>query len=102
MTLTEFLLARIAEDEAEANATIAKGRGASYPLHVRARRVLAECEAKRQIVDEYRTVTLGEEPDLDKMPDEIFTGLLYGLTDAMQWLAVPYADHPDYDEAWRP
>lgn len=47
-------------------------------------RVLAECEAKRRIVAE----VLPTHPDYDP---------LY----VQKVLALPYADHPDYDEAWR-
>jgi len=45
-------------------------------------RVLAECEAKRLLVE-----WLAMEPREDQ---------------ALAFLALPYADHPDYDEAWRP
>ena len=51
-------------------------------------RVLAECEAKRRIVERY--------------------GYLYEHGDSgdMRWvlplLALPYASHPDYDPVWRP
>lgn len=128
MTLTEFLLARIAEDEEAARA--ASPGGWSYPgidsvaggtLYDKTRRivdvvyenphdndgrivrrllvpeadangnhiarhdparVLAECKAKRQLVDGFDS---------------------WG-SDA-QWtlrtLALPYADHPDYRDEWR-
>jgi len=48
-------------------------------------RVLAECEAKRRIVEELR---------------EAFGSRRVGLI--FRQLALPYADHPDYDERWRP
>jgi hypothetical protein len=51
-----------------------------------ARRVLAECEAKRRIVDEFA-------PRLRMNGD--FDGLFRAL-------ALPYADHPDYREEWKP
>ena len=62
MTSTDFLLARIAEDEAAAQDEIermkrwpAPGIGARYTLSLAHRftpaRVLAECEAKRRIVE---------------------------------------------------
>lgn len=49
-------------------------------------RVLAEVEAKRRIVDE----TWGG-PDHQDMWDH-----------HVRLLALPYADHPDYREEWRP
>lgn len=152
-TLSEFLLARIAEDEALARAAAADaatpwratyGRQVeqaragflvtpederSYPseppdevaLHIARHdpdRVLAECEAKRALVtmhylmdggapDTYPYVSTGyggEERivypgcvicDGDAFPRR------HGC-DTIRHLAVPYADHPDYDEGWRP
>ncbi|WP_353707620.1 DUF6221 family protein [Cellulosimicrobium sp. ES-005] len=96
MTLTEFLLSRIAEDEARADdAWKAVDNGAIVwdRIHpdVRAAlwppaRVLAECEAKRRIVESARR--LGTRGGVT--PEELLGNL-----------ALPYADHPDYDEAWR-
>lgn len=103
MGIAEFLLARIAEDEAVARAATpgpwewepeTEGCGSigavgDVGIHVSdedaehiARwdpaRVLAECDAKRRIVNECGWVTV------------------------MQLLALPYTDHPAYDESWRP
>jgi hypothetical protein len=95
-TLTEFLLARIGEVEAEVAAfdeewgtTTVAGPvpiGLAYitdteymQLLVEPAHVLAECEAKRQIIERH----------------------LY-LQGTLALLALPYADHPDYREDWRP
>lgn len=124
MTVGEFLLARIAEDEEVAAAAKADSADAdghwwwdgvdfegSWPTSERPKgesyafqswevmaerfdpaRVLAECEAKRRIV-ERATATMGA-----RTPDDVdFYHAAYDLMD----LALPYADHPDYDEAWR-
>lgn len=152
MTLTEFLLARIAEDEADARAAIDPERPGTHwqwvrnhddvptpaptwddgsvglrtvehfptpvvgPLpafvlnHVEmdepraaphiARhdpaRVLAECEAKRLIV--HRHHAPHECPG--NGPQTYYRTELGCPT--VRDLALPYADHPDYDEAWRP
>ena len=53
-------------------------------------RVLAECEAKRRIIE----LCGGWVPDRDVSP--LAADYILGL------LAVPYAGHPDYDEEWRP
>lgn len=53
-------------------------------------RVLAECGAKRDVVENAARY-LNE-------CDQSETLATYTLT----VLALPYADHPDYDEAWRP
>ena len=120
MTLTEFLLARIAEDE----------EWVRHPDWCRAvaddqacdcdgpARVLAECEAKRQIVESY----LAERSRRDiyqsaesRAVEDDGTDLMgqaqarrasaarcRGLEIAVEALALPYADHPDYDEEWKP
>ncbi|MDB5243970.1 MAG: hypothetical protein JWP57_4596 [Spirosoma sp.] len=82
--LTEFLLARIAEDESAARALpsfIVDAAVAYERIHF-ARwapaRVLAECDAKRRA----REMQIADE--LDRI------------------LALPYADHPDYRSEWRP
>ena len=91
MTLTEFLLARIAEDEAMARhsldgeleclPSLTTKRGDVLYVGVNPARVLAECEAKREIL------ALSE----------------HGCGDDYQRvqhaLAIPYADHPDYVHA---
>lgn len=121
VNLTEFLLARIAEDEAVARGAIEghPARSASWwddqddedgpmpslgidgscslqqALHI-ARfdpaRVLAECEAKRRIV-EWHSETHECEDGVAWMPQHIFRTLVV--------LAQPYADHPDFDPSWR-
>lgn len=132
MTLTEFLLARIAEDEAIAREATpepwvdgegyvhtdqvgdqvtdfgstdeAQGRrdSAHIARHDPAR-VLAECEAKRRIVEAALEVLgdleLGEDPLADA--DDLADGQVWAFAEALRLLASVYADHPDYDEAWR-
>jgi hypothetical protein len=142
INLTDFLLARIAEDEAVARAAVTGGRwrysdgdsvgawtlydehwniaslsiyprdeydyaarmpafrppyyvgpavnGAHIARHDPAR-VLAECDAKREVVNFYRAV-----------PEGMQQPYRAGLARALRCLALPYADHPDYDQAWRP
>ena len=130
MDLAEFLLQRIAEDEAVARAATGKygrwelddgddldayevavfpERGGSTCIartwpsadglgdaqHIARHdpaRVLAECEGKRQIVDA-ATVTI-----------DIYRGgtVLDFAWETLRHLALPYADHPDYREEWRP
>ena len=81
MTLAEFLLARIAEDAAVSRI----GRRPSP-------RDLADCEAKRRIVERCaRTASLTQ-------PDR--TGYLSDYVLAQ--LALSYADHRDYREEWKP
>jgi hypothetical protein len=93
MNLTEFLLARIAEDEEVARLEIGRRdvilTGAFAP-----HRILAECEAKRRIVELHR---IGYDPC--DAHDASFESI---PCETLELLALPYADHPDYREAWRP
>ena len=122
-TLTGFLLARIAEDEAAArsgsgepvyphfgdtaaeesvemalNEGCADG-GAEHLRRWLPARVLAECEAKRRIVERHAYINDGSGPLPDGSP-------LYGQHHALGWvvrdLAAIYAAHDDYREEWRP
>jgi hypothetical protein len=120
--LDEFLLARIAEDkriaaEAAAGGGVwaAKGLAEALPqraaaehvAHFDPARVLAECAAKRRIVLACR----------EARPDLHFLGSrARGMADfplsahgphelaalTLALLALPYADHHDYLEEWRP
>jgi hypothetical protein len=171
VTLTEFLLARIAEDEEVARdaspggwsfpgiESVAGGtlydatrriadvvyeqpedhdgrivrhllvpeadvNGAHIARHDPAR-VLAECEAKRRIVEWHENwpVLVRTEPKMETDPADI-RGYTMRMTQQIQWqtereyfrrfgeappsgpilrlLAAVYADHPDYREEWRP
>ena len=101
MTLTEFLLARIAEDEREATACLdqyMRGDGGTKSRWVRQ---LAECEAKRRIVERHRGFGFDEEWAPEGYCGEC-EGTLSSPCATLRLLALPYADHPDYREEWRP
>jgi hypothetical protein len=96
--LTEFLLARIAEDEAAADRLffrrelappIFAGDPPRYGYYTVRDRVLAECEAKRRIVEVAAWLLQ------DGTRAQLTAHQLLGA------LALPYADHPDYREEWR-
>ena len=90
MTITDFLMARLYEDEAEALEANWKFGLVSAPKEVAPHiarhdpaRVLREVEAKRKIV---RDVACGfYDSDYDE---------------AVEHLAAVYSDHPDYDPDW--
>ena len=84
-TLTDFLLARIAED---AEWALREPR-CECSVHEPgcAPRILDECEAKRRIVDKVYDVRGVAGIHLDEV---------------LRLLALPYADHPDYRDEWRP
>jgi len=148
MTLTEFLAARIAEDEAAARATehedgpqtltwrsagarhhrFDNGRRESYQAvycggwdrilvarddvrggpvaaHIARHdpaRVLAECEAKRRRV-EWAATNLDEDAIAGDWSDRGMDATV--ASDIAEWLlkveALPYADRPGFQEAWR-
>ena len=101
--LTEFLLARIAEDEREAgDADEARlwqwsqhGHmiiaDAGHMQRFTPSRMLRECEAKRRIVDEHAR----HKGDCDR-------DYQYGdhPCSTLRALASAYSDHPHYDPAW--
>ena len=122
--LTEFLLARIAEDEAMARAAIQPGElcpwgdkrlprrrpedfsedvmdylGGTWGEHCAAwspLRVLAECEAKREIIHMRQAMERR-----DGLWDRVILPSVSAALDlALMALAAPYADHSDYDQAW--
>jgi hypothetical protein len=99
LTLADFLLARIAEDEAAVDVrsrirvdywTDAEQDACD---RVGSARVLAECEARRKIVGRY--TRLHETVPVDP-------GSYLEARAAVRYLAAVYADHPDYREEWRP
>lgn len=138
--LATFLLDRIAEDEAAARAAevaskyewsdnafteaveLADNEGAleAATKHIARHdpaRVLAECEAKRKIVERREelegmvravleaTQVVPPAADEQAAVDFAVTGVRGGIVtcdDILRRLALPYANHPDYRDEWRP
>jgi hypothetical protein len=95
--LAEFLLARIAEDEAAAWGTGNSGYTLSIVdgvtgTTVGGARLRAECEVKRRIVAAARDYS----PELEHGDNGEWA---FDLT--LRALALPYSDHPDFREEWR-
>lgn len=59
----------------------------------RSTRMLAEVDAKRQLIERLAPIADG---------DFIDAGEQVVAQDALRFLALPYADHPDYHGDWRP
>jgi hypothetical protein len=98
MDIAEFLLARIAEDEewAEANPHFSDSPEWVPPFWTRTR---AECDAKRRIVEmALDTVSVSQQAAFSR--GEVPS--VGGLGEVLQFLALPYADDPDYRPEWRP
>lgn len=85
--LTEFLLARIAEDEAWAKHRDIVTFGCD-DSRMSPARVLADLEAKRRIVAQ---ASFWEAEPVGRTLDYV-----------ARVLALPHADHPDYREEWKP
>jgi hypothetical protein len=101
-TLTEFLLARIAEDEAETEAAI-QMRYPGLTIRRNPSRVLAECEAKRRIVEiSSQQIAAADKRHPEQIERSFNAGAAFVAHNALLALAAVYSDHPDYDEAWRP
>lgn len=94
MTITEFLLARITEDEDAARewygtGTVANRRDDFW---------LAECAAKRRIVK------IHADPRADVVVDGVVLVTVCLQAEdcpTLRALVMVYADHPDYREEWR-
>lgn len=116
LTLADFLLSRIAEDEAQAQAMLSADYRREYRhsgsraetwsnpdyseegISLSPERMIAECEAKRDLVREHVGFggicgTCGV-----MTPD---TGERWPCR-TLRLLSFPYLDHPDYRDEWRP
>lgn len=129
MTLTEFLLARIAEDEESARTLQRRAQehelncqdprllGTTVPgwydwpdVQALTARVLAECAAKRRIVAEH---VAGVENAAWRSEARACQVCVHFHADmdcenqpfpcpTLRYVAAACADHPDYHEEWRP
>jgi hypothetical protein len=106
MSLAEFLLARIDEDEAAWRRMLGIVRGSGFPggkipdrvnysssttvlpVPIIPAKLLAECEAKRRIVEV-------------NSADTWAAAHVWMPAQTLRLLALPYADHPDYQPGWR-
>ena len=61
-------------------------------------RVLAEVEAKRRILAVHRPYV----PEPDQACLGCAGGIMFTSCPVVRLLALPYADHPDYCDEWRP
>lgn len=99
MNITEFLEARIDEDERSANDLMGEREGD---------RVLAECAAKRAIIEAHPITH-----DVVEVSTRIKWGFAcetcfrygdavedHGYCDTLRALAAVYKDHPDYQQEW--
>ncbi|MER7908285.1 DUF6221 family protein [Streptomyces sp. NPDC096068] len=66
-------------------------------------RVLAEVNAKREVVNAYeRAVAEFQDSGPAMVSYDRLTGSVSSLRTALEFLALPYVNHPDYQDTWRP
>lgn len=110
--LTEFLTARLtdkegrareleaayARDEVRVGASVVNAGALVIPA-----RMLAECAAKRRIVELHvRSAKDGHICPSSRGDGTLWSFLDDPACDTLRLLALPYADHSDYREEWRP
>lgn len=108
MDVVRFLLARLDEDEHEAQAAVRYWAGVrvesatpAEDAHIARHnpaRVLAEVAAKRAIIRGFLTEDDKSPPWQSWGEDSEFSAVMWSI----QHLAIPYADHPDYRQEWQP
>jgi hypothetical protein len=120
-TITEFLEARIAEDEALATSALGSlgvennwwtwsDLKIKFPDLYRAdaqhmeqqspRRILAECAAKRGLVRSFNSCAAAERSTSDFGPRLVTSGMVKAFDISLKILAAVYRDHPDYRQEW--
>jgi hypothetical protein len=115
-SLADFLIERISEDEAIGRDWVRNrgkvevhGGGTGYLALVNSDRVLAECAAKRRIVELHAATMVGQwmNPlDAPAYLEEEWSCDVCGWfptgsgCDTLRALATIYADHPDFDPTW--
>lgn len=117
MTITEFLLARIAEDEAVAERWPPDSPppdgfpywmdAYGHPIWQPRKWVLAECEAKRAIIDLHHDIggpgpALSDGSEYHSCAEDGDGVYDTWPCDTLKHLAAVYADRPDYQPEWRP
>ncbi|GED10359.1 DUF6221 family protein [Cellulosimicrobium cellulans] len=100
MALTEFLLARIDEDEA-ACVTLEDDSGPWTPWS--RSRLLTDCAVKRRIIAlAYEATGYDMTADLERDTNErAESGVAFVGDRILRALATAYAAHPDFDPTWR-
>jgi len=98
MNITEFLLARIEEEEMSAT---------YYELAVGSQRALAECTAKRALIKDAQTFVDEYENEEYRTNDDLTAGRVasrarFWQQQTLHHLATIYDNHPDYQQEWRP
>jgi len=114
LTLTEFLLARLAEDETSARDLAADAMVGAPWKHfpkdaydeirdmalILAHRMKVDARVKRRIVERCQMEIVPPGESLSIYDAEAYTDAM--ASNVLEFLALPYADHEDYNPDWRP
>lgn len=115
--LTDFVLERIAEDEADANELARQhdrwireqrrngadgSQGSIVASLIDPARVLAECSVKRRIVGMFQVARVIQECKSYPGEESAVRLMVDALEGVVRVHATAYADHPDYQTNWRP
>jgi hypothetical protein len=104
-----FVLARREGDQVVTGSQdfLERERGEHIARHDPAR-VLADVEAKRQIIEQHKPATVSYLPSRERGCVTCSTAQTWDAQaneancQTLCLLALPYADHPDYRDEWRP
>jgi hypothetical protein len=103
MDVVEFLLERIKEDEKAAQKLLGD-RSVSQSGRWYEHRLLRECEAKRRLIS---VIESARQAGLASIVASV-PGESLWMPEAIAWtalalnaLALPYSDHPDFQTSWR-
>jgi uncharacterized protein DUF6221 len=120
VTLVDFLLARIAEDEVQARSLVDTARDSrrmlgdpklkllgtmqigwhAWPkIEAMATRVLVECQAKRLLIAEHPRLPNFDPPECG-VCESVLTPSPWPCA-TLRAMSLPFADHADYQEEWR-
>jgi hypothetical protein len=108
VTLADFLLARIAEDEEAARCARMSDRdggvetGSAHISRWPPPRVLAECEAKRRMISLANSAIAEAEAEPGPPSGPLFEARASLAQTMLRAAALPYADHPEYLQEWAP
>lgn len=104
MDIVEFLSERIKEDEATARKLLSD-RTVSESGQWYERRLLLECEAKKRLIS---IVEAARQSALAAMVSDPHGDGQWGpqaigwMAESLNALALPYYDHPDFEQGWLP
>lgn len=113
MSIVEFLLARITEEEADNSPDIDPEAWCDRQagIHYTHDHIAAECVAKRAVVAIHALKDAGSGTSIDPDHREVgcetcnwdtsYWWLEYGPCDTLKALAAVHADHPDYNQEWK-